>query len=233
MPAIVVLLQEERSKEVQVMEEREQWDTKPMGKAKECTTSAQEVAEEEEEEEGKKGARFFSKLTTEVRLVGSNDDKEEEEEFYGDNTHIDTHKIKSAHQSAEDDGEEKAKLGVPRTEIVRRRSERRSLKKQKKLQKQMRKLEEGQHEGMGPPASSPPLGSSQRRMGRRFPMLLVLDLDGTLVHSEFRPRPHHEHDFSLFNQEIFVYKRPFLDHFIATILEWFDVAVWTASGGDT
>lgn len=74
-------------------------------------------------------------------------------------------------------------------------------------------------------------GSSPSSSPRRFPkMLLVLDLDGTLVHSEFQRRSYQQCDFSLFNEEIFVYKRPYLDYFMATILEWFDVAVWTASG---
>ncbi len=48
--------------------------------------------------------------------------------------------------------------------------------------------------------------------------------------SEFTRRTYQKHDFSLFNEEIFVYKRPYLDYFVATILEWFEVAIWTASG---
>lgn len=79
---------------------------------------------------------------------------------------------------------------------------------------------------------SPRLSRSPRfrRRDTRFPHLLVLDLDGTLVHSEFRRRPFQQHDFSLFDEEIFVFKRPYLDHFVSTISEWFELAVWTASG---
>jgi RNA polymerase II subunit A small phosphatase-like protein len=56
--------------------------------------------------------------------------------------------------------------------------------------------------------------------------LLILDLDETLVfaseqplarESAFRAGPYH------------VYKRPHVDTFLATCLDWFEVAVWTSS----
>jgi len=52
----------------------------------------------------------------------------------------------------------------------------------------------------------------------RFDKLLVLDLDGTLIHSEFTPRPCNSHDFELFDSDIFVFKRPFLDYFLRVCL---------------
>jgi TFIIF-interacting CTD phosphatase-like protein len=57
--------------------------------------------------------------------------------------------------------------------------------------------------------------------------LLILDLDETLVHATETPLAA-EPDFVVFDYS--VYQRPHLDTFIATCLEWFDVAVWTSSG---
>lgn len=122
-------------------------------------------------------------------------------------------------KAAFDDFVQKVDRETPKTDIIKRRhekkTERKARKEKKKVAKQMiisRALQT---------PSSP---------AKRFKTLLVLDLDGTLVHSEFQRRTYQQHDFSLFNEEIFVYKRPYLDYFVSTILEWFDVAVWTASG---
>jgi TFIIF-interacting CTD phosphatase-like protein len=59
--------------------------------------------------------------------------------------------------------------------------------------------------------------------------LLILDLDETLIYSTETPLTR-KPDFLV--EPYFVYKRPNLDNFIATCFEWFDVAVWTSSGGE-
>ena len=59
--------------------------------------------------------------------------------------------------------------------------------------------------------------------------LLILDLDETLIYSrlhllagtpDFDVGPYH------------VYKRPHLDYFLATCLEWFQVGIWTSASPD-
>ncbi|KAL6074625.1 Phosphoprotein phosphatase [Balamuthia mandrillaris] len=87
-------------------------------------------------------------------------------------------------------------------------------------------MEDDERTGTSSLIPSPLLSATKKR----FDKLIVLDLDGTLIHSEFRPRPHQPHDFSLFDDEIFVFKRPYLKLFLDTLLEWFEVGVWTASG---
>jgi TFIIF-interacting CTD phosphatase-like protein len=59
--------------------------------------------------------------------------------------------------------------------------------------------------------------------------LLILDLDETLIHATETPlaRPA---DFSIYTYHI--YKRPYLDTFVATCLDCFDVAIWTSSGSE-
>jgi len=57
--------------------------------------------------------------------------------------------------------------------------------------------------------------------------LLVLDLDETLIHACETPLAHAE-DFRV--GPYFVYRRPHLTEFIATVSESFDLSVWTASG---
>jgi TFIIF-interacting CTD phosphatase-like protein len=59
--------------------------------------------------------------------------------------------------------------------------------------------------------------------------LLILDLDETLIHATEKPLLQ-QADFSLYNYH--VYKRPYLDTFLTTCLDWFDVAVWTSSGAE-
>lgn len=111
----------------------------------------------------------------------------------------------------------------PAADVLQKRLERRAARKMRKEQKRVMRAASAIV-----PRS---LYGSAPRVGKRFPsMLLVLDLDGTLVHSEFQRRTYQQCDFTLFNEEIFVYKRPYLDFFVSTILQWFDVAVWTASG---
>lgn len=57
--------------------------------------------------------------------------------------------------------------------------------------------------------------------------LLVLDLDETLVHARETPLTRPE-DFRI--GPYFVYRRPHLAEFIATVSQSFDLGVWTSSG---
>ena len=57
--------------------------------------------------------------------------------------------------------------------------------------------------------------------------LLVLDLDETLVHAR-ESVLEHEPDFYV--GPYAVYRRPYLDKFIASVAEKFDVCVWTSAG---
>ena len=63
---------------------------------------------------------------------------------------------------------------------------------------------------------------------KRFNKLLVLDLDGTLIHGTFQALSR-ECDFRT-KGGFLVYSRPHLAVFLETVFQWFDVAVWTASG---
>lgn len=56
--------------------------------------------------------------------------------------------------------------------------------------------------------------------------LLILDLDETLIHGALE-RLDRDSEFCV--ASFFVYKRPFLDEFLHTVLEWFDVAVWSSA----
>jgi len=60
-------------------------------------------------------------------------------------------------------------------------------------------------------------------------ILLILDLDETLIHARQSPldRPA---DFQLYGYHI--YRRPFLDEFIANCAEHFDLAVWSSASDD-
>ena len=59
--------------------------------------------------------------------------------------------------------------------------------------------------------------------------LLILDLDETLIYATETPLMQRS-DFLVYTYH--VYKRPYLDTFLATCLDWFDVAVWTSSGAE-
>ena len=59
--------------------------------------------------------------------------------------------------------------------------------------------------------------------------LLILDLDETLVYATEDPLPRSP-DFTVYGYA--VYKRPYLDLFLTTCLDWFDVAIWTSSGAE-
>jgi carboxy-terminal domain RNA polymerase II polypeptide A small phosphatase len=60
-------------------------------------------------------------------------------------------------------------------------------------------------------------------------ILLILDLDETLIHAT-REKIHDNFDFKIFNY--FVYKRPFLQEFITTCAEHFQLAVWSSASDD-
>ncbi|WP_396135844.1 NIF family HAD-type phosphatase [Chamaesiphon sp. VAR_69_metabat_338] len=66
-------------------------------------------------------------------------------------------------------------------------------------------------------------------MVRSKDKLLILDLDETLVRATEQPLMLRS-DFSVYTYH--VYKRPYLDTFLTTCLDWFDVAVWTSSGAE-
>jgi len=62
---------------------------------------------------------------------------------------------------------------------------------------------------------------------------LVLDLDETLVHSSFKPIPNPDYIIPVEIEgkivDVYVLKRPWLDHFMATIAGRFEIIVFTAS----
>jgi TFIIF-interacting CTD phosphatase-like protein len=59
--------------------------------------------------------------------------------------------------------------------------------------------------------------------------LLILDLDETLIHAKENGEPHGLPPPNITIPEFKIWKRPFLDAFIAKITDWFDVAIWTSS----
>ena len=62
---------------------------------------------------------------------------------------------------------------------------------------------------------------------------LVLDLDETLVHSSFKPIPNPDYIIPVEIEgkivDVYVLKRPWLDHFMAAIAGRFEIVVFTAS----
>lgn len=62
---------------------------------------------------------------------------------------------------------------------------------------------------------------------------LVLDLDETLVHSSFKPVPNPDYiipvDIDGKLVDVYVLKRPWLDHFMACAAETYEIVVFTAS----
>lgn len=61
-------------------------------------------------------------------------------------------------------------------------------------------------------------------------VLLVLDLDETLVHSRSIPLPQRVACCRILSYH--VYKRPGLDQFLAETSRYFDLAIWSAGGAD-
>lgn len=79
------------------------------------------------------------------------------------------------------------------------------------------------------PAIGPP---APEDIGKR---LLVLDLDETLVHSSFKPVPSPDYiipvDIEGRIVDVYVLKRPYVDHFLRVVGQKFEVVVFTASLG--
>ncbi|KAH8350018.1 hypothetical protein KR084_011509, partial [Drosophila pseudotakahashii] len=80
---------------------------------------------------------------------------------------------------------------------------------------------------------------SKRRLSLVAKKTLVLDMDETLITSWMKKRgkraknrPSIPHDFKFYLPEhgatVFVYKRPYLDHFLDRVSKWYDLTVFTA-----
>lgn len=63
-------------------------------------------------------------------------------------------------------------------------------------------------------------------MSSRFDKLLVLDLDETLIYATMFAL---DRDFEFQVGLACAYKRPGVDRFLATCLEWFRVGIWTSA----
>ena len=59
--------------------------------------------------------------------------------------------------------------------------------------------------------------------------LLILDLDETLIHAAEDPL---EREADFIFEQYHVYKRPFVDEFLAFVRQYFLVGVWTTAGSD-
>jgi Dullard-like phosphatase family protein len=77
----------------------------------------------------------------------------------------------------------------------------------------------------------PPLSTGHGYASRR--KTLVLDLDETLVHSQFNPTRHFDVQLDImidrFSTVFFVSKRPYLDVFLRTAALWYNLVIYTAS----
>ncbi|GAX82029.1 hypothetical protein CEUSTIGMA_g9457.t1 [Chlamydomonas eustigma] len=82
------------------------------------------------------------------------------------------------------------------------------------------------------PTRSQPLLGPKRAEDSEKPTL-VLDLDETLVHSSFKPIPNPDYiipvDIDGKVVDVYVLKRPWLDHFMNSVAERYEVVVFTAS----
>jgi RNA polymerase II subunit A small phosphatase-like protein len=61
-------------------------------------------------------------------------------------------------------------------------------------------------------------------------MLLILDIDGTLIYPEDYKLDDYDFSFYVYNSTIYVKKRPWLDEFLKLCFKHFQVAIWSASG---
>lgn len=78
----------------------------------------------------------------------------------------------------------------------------------------------------GPTPGGAPSGCARRKT-------LVLDLDETLVHSQFKLTEHCDVRLDIVDDHLtnifYVAKRPYLEVFLRTTAQWYDIAVYTAS----
>lgn len=90
------------------------------------------------------------------------------------------------------------------------------------------------------PIAPQPPGWAEPVLGPMFPQdagkkTLVLDLDETLVHSSFKPVPQPDYIIPVEIEgrivDVYVLKRPFVDHFLRAVGARFEVVVFTASLG--
>lgn len=79
---------------------------------------------------------------------------------------------------------------------------------------------------LGPAPGGAPSGCGRRKT-------LVLDLDETLVHSQLKLTEHCDVRLDIiddhFTNIFYVAKRPYLDVFLRTTAQWYDIAIYTAS----
>jgi RNA polymerase II subunit A small phosphatase-like protein len=61
-------------------------------------------------------------------------------------------------------------------------------------------------------------------------LLVILDLDETLIHAHPIPLENHKWDFEFETYK--VYKRPFLEEFLEALPQYFRVAVWSSASDD-
>jgi TFIIF-interacting CTD phosphatase-like protein len=195
-------------------------DEEPIGKAKECSGGHGTLEGEKDEIKKKHHHHHLQHLHQNHNDYIVDEDGAKIETLMADVEISLTDDDAVREKAAFDDFVQKIDRETPKTDIIKRRHEKKTERRARKEKKKVAAHQQIISRSLKTPPSQ----------SKRFPTLLVLDLDGTLVHSEFQRRTYQQHDFSLFNEEIFVYKRPYLDYFVSTILEWFDVAVWTASG---
>ncbi|KAL4426656.1 hypothetical protein ABPG77_004712 [Micractinium sp. CCAP 211/92] len=90
------------------------------------------------------------------------------------------------------------------------------------------------------PIAPQPPGWTEPVLGPQLPQdvgkkCLVLDLDETLVHSSFKPVPQPDYIIPVEIEgrivDVYVLKRPFVDHFLRAVGSRFEVVVFTASLG--
>lgn len=75
-------------------------------------------------------------------------------------------------------------------------------------------------------------------MNKKGRKTIVLDLDETLIHSQFEPLDNPDYTITLdisndpnqeINRKVFVCKRPYCDQFLESIASQFEVVIFTAS----
>src|SRR5690348_2190225 len=67
-------------------------------------------------------------------------------------------------------------------------------------------------------------------MSEKSNKLLVLDLDETLIHAASTRINNLDEDFRFDNY--FVYKRPYLEHFLTELSKHFTLAIWSSAGDE-